>query len=294
MGSITASPVTPDLELADFIDLEIDQSIPSDALARVLSKPPFRIVEGVFNIRDLGQIGHPGIQPGLVFRSGLLSNLTEVGKSQLVSEMLLGAIFDLRSHREKLRFPPPQLHEQVKLFWQPQIGTPAPVTLSDFATNNGNDAYRDMYLDILESHVPILKGLLTYIRDELSAGSAREKKAILFHCNAGKDRTGVVSALLLSLAGVPNELIARDYALTRVGIEVEKEYLLRSLQQAWPECAPGTVGFKEFAVIKASYMMAFLEAVEVKYGGMEMFVVDAIDMSKADVEAVRAVLRGDS
>ncbi|GFF52605.1 tyrosine-protein phosphatase [Aspergillus udagawae] len=294
MGTITATPVAPDLELADFIDLEIDQPIPSDALARVLSEPPFRVVEGVFNIRDLGQSGHPGIQPGLVYRSGLLSNVTEVGKSQLVSGLSLGAIFDLRSHRERLLFPPPQLHEQVKFFWQPQIGTPPPVNLSDFTANNGNDAYRDMYLYILESHVPIFKGLLTYIRDELNAGSAGEKKAILFHCHAGKDRTSVTSALLLGLAGVPNELIVRDYALTRVGIETEKEYLLRTLQQAWPECAPGAAGFKEFSAIKASYMMAFLEAVQVKYGGMERFAMDVIGMSKADVEAVRAVLRGES
>jgi protein tyrosine/serine phosphatase len=183
MVSTAASSVAPDLGLADFIDIEIDQPIPSEALTRILSKPPFRIVEGGFNIRDLGHIGHPGIQPGLVYRSGLLTNLTEVGKSQLGLELSLGAIFDLRSHRERLLFPPPQLQEKVKLFWQPQTGTPSPIILSDFAANNGNDAYRDMYLDILESHIPTLRGLLTYIRDSLNGGSAGEKKAILFHCH---------------------------------------------------------------------------------------------------------------
>ncbi|RHZ73069.1 hypothetical protein CDV55_103371 [Aspergillus turcosus] len=209
MGSITASPAAADLKLADVIDVGIDQPIPSEALTRILSKPPFLIVESGFNIRDLGHIGHPGIQPGLIYRSGLLANLTE-------------------------------------------IGAPAPIIPSNFAAKNGNDAYRDMYLDILKSHVPSFSGLLTFVRDELSAGSAGQKKAILFHCH-----------------GVPDELIARDYALTRVGIETEKEYLLRSLQQAWPECAAGAVGFKEFADTKASYMMTFLEAVKVKYGGME-------------------------
>jgi hypothetical protein len=66
------------------------------------------------------------------------------------------------------------------------------------------------------------------------------------------------------------------------------------LQQAWPECAVGARGFKEFVAIKASYMMAFLEAVQVKYGGIEQFVMDMMGMSKADIEAVRAILRGDS
>jgi uncharacterized protein YodC (DUF2158 family) len=41
-------------------------------------------------------------------------------------------------------------------------------------------------------------------------------------------------------------------------------------------------------------MMTFLEAVRVKYGGMEMFVTDVMGMSKVDVEVVRAVLRGES
>lgn len=124
MGSITASPAAADLKLADVIDIGIDQPIPSEALTRILSKPPFLIVEGGFNIVDVGHIGHPGIQPGLIYCSGLLDNLTEVGKSQLVPELSLGSIFDLRSHRERLLFPPPKLPEQVKLFWQPQIGTP--------------------------------------------------------------------------------------------------------------------------------------------------------------------------
>lgn len=83
----------------------------------------------------------------------------------------------------KIAVPPPQLPEHVKLFWQPQIGTPAPIILSNFAANNGNDAYRDMYLDILKSHVPSFRGLLTYVRDEFNAGSAGQKKAILFHCH---------------------------------------------------------------------------------------------------------------
>ncbi|RLM01967.1 hypothetical protein CFD26_108889 [Aspergillus turcosus] len=251
MGSITASPAAADLKLADVIDVGIDQPIPSEALTRILSKPPFLIVEGGFNIRDSGHIGHPGIQPGLIYRSGLLANLTE-------------------------------------------IGAPAPIIPSNFAAKNGNDAYRDMYLDILESHVPSFSGLLTYVRDELNARSGGENRAVPFHCHAGKDRTGVASALLLSLGGVLDKLIARDYALTRVGIETEKEYLLRSLQQAWPECAAGAAGFKEFADTKASYMMTFLEAVKVKYGGMEKFVVDVIGMSKADIEALRGVLRGES
>ena len=49
---------------------------------------------------------------------------------------------------------------------------------------------------------------------------AKDGEGVVVHCFAGKDRTGIVSALLLSLAGVPDELIAADYAASDPGVEL--------------------------------------------------------------------------
>lgn len=51
----------------------------------------------------------------------------------------------------------------------------------------------------------------------------------LIHCTAGKDRTAIAVALLLSIAGVPREFIAHDFALTRIGIEPVREVLQAKL-----------------------------------------------------------------
>ncbi len=57
---------------------------------------------------------------------------------------------------------------------------------------------------------------------------------MIYHCAGGKDRTGVISALLLSIAGVPEEVIAEDYALS-------SRYLMDRYfaEQASPESNPG-------------------------------------------------------
>ena len=53
-----------------------------------------------------------------------------------------------------------------------------------------------------------------------AVADAKHGEGVVVHCFAGKDRTGIVSALLLSLAGVPDELIAADYAASDPGVEL--------------------------------------------------------------------------
>lgn len=52
----------------------------------------------------------------------------------------------------------------------------------------------------------------------------------MVHCTAGKDRTGVICALVLSLCGVANEVVAQEYALTEIGLPSEwKETVIKHL-----------------------------------------------------------------
>jgi hypothetical protein len=74
------------------------------AVQKVLSSPPFAVVEGVINIRDVG--GYPiqskpslVVKPGSIFRSGDLSRITDLGKKQ-IHALGIKTIFDLRSDLE--------------------------------------------------------------------------------------------------------------------------------------------------------------------------------------------------
>jgi protein tyrosine/serine phosphatase len=67
---------------------------------------------------------------------------------------------------------------------------------------------------ILDSGKKTIAQVLRYMINELSA---KEHSSIIVHCTAGKDRTGVFIMVLLGLCGVDDEIIAREYDLSRIG-----------------------------------------------------------------------------
>ena len=70
------------------------------------------------------------------------------------------------------------------------------------------------YLDILNNAPPSYRKILLHLANEPS-------KPLIVHCTAGKDRTGVICALVLSLCGVDDEVVAHEYSLTEVGLTTE-------------------------------------------------------------------------
>lgn len=78
------------------------------------------------------------------------------------------------------------------------------------------------YYDILESAPPSYRKILLHLANEPS-------KPLIVHCTAGKDRTGVICALILSLCGVPDDVVAYEYSLTEKGLAEFKEILVTHL-----------------------------------------------------------------
>ena len=75
-------------------------------------------------------------------------------------------------------------------------------------TSSGPEGWGEVYFRILR----MSKSAYRVFFETLLAND----EAIIFHCTVGKDRTGVAAALLLSLLGIPEEEIVRDYALTQI------------------------------------------------------------------------------
>lgn len=95
--------------------------------------------------------------------------------------------------------------------------------------------------------------------------------AVLFHCHAGKDRTGLVAALLLDLARVPRPIIGQDYALS-------DEYL-RASRAAWLENGPGKREDRERELARstprAEVMLETLQHLDRTYGGAAGYLHEA-------------------
>ncbi|KEF52690.1 uncharacterized protein A1O9_11107 [Exophiala aquamarina CBS 119918] len=283
------------------IDCGIEEAISTSDLARVLSEKPFVSAPGGFNIRDLAHMPH--VRPTLIYRSGTLSGLTPEGKDVLINNLRIRTVFDLRSARERQVFPFPDLTSEnsaIEVQWCPFDTPPADTDIKHFADlesegpdswEGGARGFSKDYLEILQIYKSAFQKVFQHLLD-------RPGQAILFNCTAGKDRTGTLAALILSLAGVPDNQIAFDYALTRVGIEPQKAFLTSFIKKWKPEWTPETPGMRGFTNVRAEYMLKFLQDAKAVYAGDESssswaaeYVHTHLDFSKDDIGTIRANLR---
>lgn len=174
---------------------------------------------GSFNFRDLGGYetvdGHT-VRWRRLFRSDALHRLTPEDLQHL-EEIGLTAVFDLRSAREldedgigpigegSIR------HRHVPFHSNPTSRSPHEMQMDLFA----------LYQRMLEEAAPCVNTIFTALAES-------DTYPAVFHCAAGKDRTGIISGLVLSALGVPEEQIVADYALTDTFMADRLEALRKS------------------------------------------------------------------
>jgi protein-tyrosine phosphatase len=114
-----------------------------------------------------------------------------------------------------------------------------------------------------------------------------EGRPVLFHCTAGKDRTGFAAALILRVLGVPHETVMEDYLLTN-------EYFFAGYK--WNLILARLLKGKRFATAIRGFMRAeprylstAFETIDREYGSFEKYIRDGIGLSAVDVERFKAV-----
>lgn len=160
---------------------------------------------GAFNFRDLGGLHAAGgqvVRSGVLFRSDTLQALTEQDVTQLVGALGVGLIVDLRGGTEAVEQGRGLLAGASVCYLNVPLQD-APVTDLDPA---------EQTLRFYEHTLASSAQMLAVVVRMLAAVAG--EPAVL-HCAAGKDRTGVVTALLLSLLDVEREEIVADYLATR-------------------------------------------------------------------------------
>lgn len=164
-------------------------------------------ITGTFNARDLGgystPMGHTAWRK--TFRSGSLSHLSESGQRELAN-LGITRVIDLRSQKE--RHAEPDLlgdGSTIELISIPLFDDLDPQNLP-----TGNRLL-GLYIKALTEQGETFVHILRQI--------ASSQQGVLFHCSLGKDRTGLVTALLLGLTGVEDKDIVADYALTASRIQ---------------------------------------------------------------------------
>ena len=244
---------------------------PADAVARHLDWEP------CWNVRDLGGLptGEGETRRGAFIRADCLGKLTPAGRRALIAYGV-SAVIDLRSADELALDPPafPGGRAGEPAFYHVPVVTDDPSANARWmALQTRADVYR-IFLDFYG------RGLA----DALRVMAGAPPGGVVFHCLGGTDRTGLVAAAVLRLAGVPDEAIADDYALTLERRRPIYERLLAEKGEAG-------LGFWDRLNMTADQMGATLAYVDECYGGMERYLLDA-GLSADDMARVRARLVG--
>jgi protein tyrosine/serine phosphatase len=263
-------------------ETDVREEIPPSALRAALSSAPFIHIEGSFNARALGALPGSAFRPNLAFRSGALAGLTPAGAGAL-RDLGVTRVFDVRSRAEHARQPDPEV-PGAEGVWAPTDEEEAAVDVAAFVDGVGERGYEAMYLDVLRVYQPALREILAHVRD-------RPGEPFLFHCTAGRDRTGVVAGLLLTLAGDDEELVALDFLLSRVGTEPAREQLVAFARHGAGVSSDDAPGFYNLCSLRREFWEAFAQGVEREYGGFEKYVVDVLGFSKEDLSVIKRNLR---
>lgn len=251
-------------------------------------------LEGAVNVRDLGGLPTSdggATVPGRMLRSENLQELSPGDVARLVDEIGLTTVVDLRSTNEVAIEGPALLDALpgVRHAHHPVLREFLDVsdTVKAALVTESADADRERYPDD-----PMCGHYLGYLenRPEEVTGALRSiataPGAVIVHCAAGKDRTGVVVALALTAAGVESESVVADYAASNERLEAVIARLARSKMYAGG--VNGTP-IKAHAP-RAETMKAFLVQLDSRYGGLTAWLA-ANGFTDEELSQLRAKLR---
>jgi protein-tyrosine phosphatase len=223
--------------------------------------------EGALNVRDLGGVALTGggeTRYGVLVRADNVRRLTEEGWRSLAAHGVT-RIVDLRWQTELDEDPPRDLDiDVVHVSLLGEFDPDFEDDIRDYMAADDPAGYWAV------SYTRILQKFAPNFAEALAAVADAPDGAVVFHCAGGKDRTGLVAALLLRLAGAPIDEIARDYALTfarRAG-----------MPDPWVEASPdGTERdrrtFMQHTPPEA--MQRAIEQLELDHGSVEEYLQDA-------------------
>jgi protein-tyrosine phosphatase len=254
---------------------------------------PWIDLEGAVNVRDLGGLPtDDGGQTvaGRLLRADNLQELSPTDVSRLVRDIGLTTVVDLRSSAELASEGPAPLdavagvrHAHHPVI--PELGSNTDAVAEALLLKRNQDRSRypsdpicGHYLGYLEDRPDQVVGALQSI--------ARDEGAVLVHCAAGKDRTGVVVALALTAAGVRPQAVVADYAATGERVEAILSRLRRSPTYARDiDSLP-----PEAHRARPETMAAFLEQMDSRYGGVAQWLTDH-GLGASELDMLRTKLR---
>jgi len=243
-------------------------------------------LEGGFNLRDFGgYLTADGrrVKRAMLYRSGIMTMLTDADEAHLCS-LGIRAVCDFRRGDEREAEPTRWIETAGASYWSLDYsgssGILGPLLKDDMTTADMvRDAMITMYRDIPVDHAPSYRVMF----EQLAGGEA----PLLINCSAGKDRTGVGAALILSALGVSREVVEEDYLLTNVHADFgrlfsRRDRMTRTLQRDPEVVAP-------ISAADTAYLNAAFDELDRRYGGLHGY-LEELGVNAAALAKIKDLL----
>jgi len=237
-------------------------------------------VDGLANARDLGGITTSDgrvVKSGVVVRCDNLRSLTMQGHIDLVTLVSPRTVIDLRTEPEVAHDGYVLADESITVL------NFAMLPLSGISQEQIDAGACDNLIDDYMGQIEVNgDSVMMALREIASA----DRHPVVYHCTAGKDRTGIVTAMLLAILGVDHETIAADYHVTTANMVpiIERIRSAQVYKDNGLADAPAWIFASD-----PETMLAFLDRRTTKYGGAEAWALQR-GLSSDEIESIRTLL----
>jgi protein-tyrosine phosphatase len=267
--------------------------VPAQLAAEERSAHRLLNFEGISNFRDLG--GYPAadgraVKWGKLYRSGHLATASNADLAGL-AELQLASFIDFRSGAEKTeepnRLPDPARFALVEI---PVLDEGNRNLFNEISTRieEGTLGDFDPDLTMVQANRQFADEFTPQFRQFVDTVLEADGAPVLWHCTAGKDRTGFAAAVLLRILGVPQDIIMQDYlASSAPALESRRKELLMLRLFEGEETAD------KIAVmlgVEPAWLEAAFEQIDTTWGSFDNYVAEGLQLSAADVQRLRANL----
>lgn len=226
-------------------------------------------LEGAYNVRDMGGFRTScggTVRRGLAFRSDELSRLTDVGVATL-GDIGVRTIVDFRSKTEIERFED-KYPSQARLLGLSIDNGDLSGVVEQVNEETGPKLMCEVNRLFVRGHSQVFSSFFALLTSETDV-------PLLFHCAAGKDRTGFAAAMFLSSLGVSREDIFRDYMLSIDGTKKKyDDYLKREPQRT------------SIFIPRQEYLAAAYEEIEAGFGTVDNYLTERLGV---DLDKIRGI-----
>jgi protein-tyrosine phosphatase len=259
-----------------------------EQMSRANSRTRVVTLDGGINFRDIGgYVNDQGrsVKWRKIMRCGHLANLTDNDLDSL-EQIGINRIHDFRRTEEQEQSPSRAVRAEfiddyqvsigdISRFWEFLFG-------GELTAESSHTLVVNSYRNCIESVIPAFSRFMRHIVDNADNAS-------VFHCSAGKDRTGMAAALILSALDVPRQTIIEDYMLTLQHYDSEKlidlveghlrDAKVESWDRNWlvPYCS-----------VHQDNIVAFLDAIDSEYGNVRSYLITALGLSQADLDKMHS------